>query len=182
MNVFVKTFRWAAAVGAVVFSLTAIPASAGPITYIFNGTLEDGASASGAISLNILDYLAVPTSITSTDGLFIGHTYALPNDPSNFNYPTDTIVVLSAGPPAYYSRYLYLVFDHSLADGTPDALLAAQSFECDAYGNTDFSCTGNCDHIRYFTSVTATPAPEPATLALFGTGLLTFATRRRKRA
>lgn len=181
MSGFIKSFRAVSAIAAVVFAVSAVPASALPITYSFNGTLDDGTTAAGTIALNVYGYNVVPTAITTTDGVFAGYAYVVGTDPSQINNPLDTVLDLSRSTPNYYQGFLHLVFDHSLADGTVDTLVLGESFECDTYDDGFGNCSGGQEHIRYFTDGSATPAPEPATLALFGAGLAGFAARRRKR-
>ena len=160
-----------AGAAAVMLGLAAVPASAIPITYKFNGTFTDGQTISGDFSLNVYGYPTAPTSLTTTTGLFSGYTYALPGDPSA--EPSPTVLVLSS---PNYNRYLYLDFTNPLSLGATDLLIAGSSFECDAYGSTTYACTGGRNKVRYFESGSATPVPEPGTIFIFGVGLMTLVT------
>jgi len=179
MSAFVKTFCAVLAGAGMAMAIATAPASALPITYIFTGVFDDGQTADGTLSLNVYGFNSVPSTITTTTGDLTGYTYVLSIDPININNPNDTIVDFSRSVPNYYQGFLHLVFDHSLTDETADNLIANQSFECDGYDDGQGNCTGN---VRYFTAGSATPAPEPATLALFGAGIAGMALRRRKRA
>jgi PEP-CTERM motif len=161
-----KLLRNAVSAAGVILAVAAVPASALPTTYLFNGTFTDGQTATGDISLNVYGYLATPTSITTTSGLFSGFTYALPGDPSA--QPSSNILVLSS---PNYNRYLYLDFTQPLSSGTLDTLIAGSSFECDTYGSTTNACTGNASQVRYFAAGSAAPVPEPSTILIFGAAL-----------
>lgn len=178
MSKFVNVLRAVSAGATMVLALAAAPANALPITYNFSGVFDDGQTAMGQLSLDSYGYNSDPTTITTTDGSITGYIYVLGTDPINIS-PDKTTVDFSRSVPNYYQGFLHLVFDHPLTDGTLDDLVAAQSFECDGYDDGFGNCTGD---IRYFTSGSAAPAPEPATLAILGAGLAGIATRRRKRA
>ena len=142
-------------------------------------TFDDGTTATGVISLNVYEYLSAPLTVTTVNGAISGYTYSLP-DPTNLT-GGDTIVDLSRGAPHYYDGYLHLVFADPLdtAAGVDPLVLGGASYECNGYASYPAG-VAVCGGTSRAVTAGMAAAPEPATLAVLGAGLLGLGLIRRR--
>ena len=143
-------------------------------------TFNDGATASGYISVNVYGYLNSDTSLTTTAGpIFDGDTFMA----GGFEGapPASRFVLNSAN--YEFSLILDLAAPLGPASSNFDALVPGSINGPTLSGSYEQCNEGACGGAGVYRLVTAgtTYAPEPATLSLlgFGAAVLKFARRRR---
>jgi hypothetical protein len=150
-----------------VFALSA-NALADTLFYL-TGTLQDGGTANGIISVSMSGYVGT-VNVTVLDK---GNTYVFAQG-SFFEqqYPFIT-------PPEFYSVSYNRVSDSlllsfpSLLVGYTGGALCSTSLPCKGFASSDFiPGTGIPGSTENFSSLVATPVPESGTLGLVATGVL----------
>ena len=178
----------AAAVGIGLFGVCLVGASpeAKAGLYTLHLLFDDGGTGTGLINIDVYGYTGnnPPSSASTTAGSTLGSAsydanviapfYNASVNPNLLVFPTDG-----------YERELSLLFEFPL-NGTHSpnpVVVGSMSFECFSYSCPGPSGTGGDTRYIVAGSFAAVAAPEPASLAILGAGLVGLGlVRRRQRA
>ena len=151
------------------------------VTWLVNGTFDDGTTVTGTFDINVYGYLESADLKTETKGVFTG-----------FEYTTASPIYIATGvtfvdfQPSYQSD-LHLTFADNLGVAEADNPIIGgemgPSYECQGSyscyvpsgGNTRYIASGSA-------SAGAVPEPETWALMISGFGLAGAALRGRRRA
>ena len=160
--------------------LAALPSVASAdVTWLVNGTFDDGTTVSGTFDINVYGYLESADLTTQTKGGFAGFEYTLAD---SYIATGDKYVDFQPG----YTSDLRITFTDSLGVGEAHNTIVGgefgPSYECQG----SFSCYvpsgGSTRYLSGFASSGAVPEPASWALMITGFGLVGWALRRRSGA